>query len=84
LWNESDGALFKILVQDNGGINEMFTKYNNPNKNVEDRKWQDYLVDLDEFSGKSISVYFVKTPGPGGNNAYDWAYWSKPLMLESH
>jgi 4-amino-4-deoxy-L-arabinose transferase-like glycosyltransferase len=84
VWDKTDGVVFKILVQHEGRIDEMFSEYNNPNRNVEDRKWQDYLVDLDEFGGKSISIYFVTNPGPNGNNAYNWAYWSKPLVLESH
>lgn len=83
-WNESDGVMFKILVQDDDQIHEIFSKYDNPNENVEDRRWQDYLLDLNEFGGKSISVYFVTTPGPSGNNANDRAYWSKPSMLENH
>jgi hypothetical protein len=84
VWNRTDGVVFRILVQDDGGIHEMFSKYNDPYKNVEDRKWQDYLVDLSQFGNKSISLYFVTDPGPSGNNAYDWAHWSSPLLLESH
>jgi hypothetical protein len=82
VWNGTDGVNFRILVQDDGGIHEIFSRYNDPAKNVEDRKWQDYLVDLSQFGNKSISIYFVTDPGPNGNNAYDWAYWSRPLLLE--
>jgi 4-amino-4-deoxy-L-arabinose transferase-like glycosyltransferase len=84
VWNRTDGVVFKILVQDDGEIHEMFSRYNDPYKNVEDRKWQDYLVDLNQFGNKSISIYFVTDPGPNGNNAYDWAHWSNPLLLEGH
>jgi hypothetical protein len=80
---DTDGATFKILVQDDGGIHEMFSRHINPHENIEDRKWQDYIVELNEFAGKSVSIYFVTNPGPNRNNAYDWAYWSKPLLLES-
>jgi hypothetical protein len=59
----------------------MFSKLINPHENSEDRKWQDFLVDLNEFSGKSVSIYFVTTPGPNRNNAYDWAYWAFPVIL---
>jgi hypothetical protein len=84
VWNETDGVDFRILVQDDGGIHEMFSSFNDPAKNVGDRKWQDYVVDLNQFGNKSVSVYFVTDPGPTGNNAYDWAHWSNPLLLEGH
>lgn len=80
---DTDGVTFKILVQDDGGIHEIFSKHINHHENIEDRKWQDFLVDLNEFSGKSVSIYFVTNPGPARNNAYDWSYWSNPLVLKS-
>lgn len=83
-WNKTEGVTFRILVLDDSGVHEMFSEYDDPKNSVEDRKWQDYLMDLNEFGNKSISIYFVTDPGPTHNNAYDWAYWSKPLVLESH
>jgi hypothetical protein len=84
VWDkDTDGVMFKIQIQDDKGIHDVFSSYVNPSKNSADRRWQDYSLDLDEFSGKSVSIYFVTNPGPNRNNAYDWAYWSKPLLLES-
>lgn len=80
---ETDGVLFEILIQDERGTHTVFSKYVNPKRNIEDRKWHDHLVDLAEFGGKIVSIYFVTNPGPNRNNAYDWAYWSKPLLLKS-
>jgi 4-amino-4-deoxy-L-arabinose transferase-like glycosyltransferase len=80
---EPDGVLFKVLVQDEAGVHEIFSKYINPHANPEDRRWQDFLLDLTEFSSKSVSIYLVTNPGPNGNNAYDWAFWTEPMVLES-
>lgn len=83
-WTEEpDGVLFKVLVQDEAGVHQIFSKYINPHANTEDRTWEDFLLDLTEFSGENVSIYFVTNPGPNGNNAYDWAFWSEPLLLES-
>jgi hypothetical protein len=81
---DTNGVTFNVLVEDETGIHEVFSKHINPHENTEDRKWQDFLLDLNEFGDKSVSIYFVTNPGPNSSNAYDWAYWSKPLMLESH
>jgi hypothetical protein len=81
---DTDGVLFKILVEDKAGTNEIFSKYVSPHENTEDRRWQDFQVDLNEFAGEKVSFYFVIDPGPNLNNAYDWAVWSNPLLLNSH
>lgn len=83
VWNSTDGVTFKILLQDDAGLHEVFSRFSNPKENVGDRRWQDYLLDMVEFVGKKVSVYFVTDPGPSGNNGFDWAYWSKPLLVES-
>jgi hypothetical protein len=84
-WSKpTNGATFEILIQDQEGIHEIFSTNINPAENIGERRWLDFLVDLDEFGGKSVSIYFVTNPGPTGNNAYDWTYWSEPLLLVSH
>jgi 4-amino-4-deoxy-L-arabinose transferase-like glycosyltransferase len=80
----TNGVTFQVLVEDEIGIHEIFSKHINPSQNAEDREWQDFLLDLNEFAGKSVSIYFVTSPGLNSSNAYDWAYWSNPLLLESH
>jgi hypothetical protein len=82
VWNKTDGVIFKVLVQNETGVHEIFSRYVNPAENIEDRKWLDYSVDLNEFTGESVSFYFVTNPGPNRNNAYDWAHWSNPLMVK--
>jgi hypothetical protein len=84
VWSkDTDGVVFKIQIQDDEGIHEIFSSYTNPNIDPADRRWQDYSLDLDKFSGKSVAIYFVTTPGPNHSNSWDWAYWSNPLVLES-
>lgn len=81
-WTKNtDGALFEILVKDEEGLRKVFSKYVNPHENIEDRQWQDFVVNLEEFGGKTVSIYFLTNPGLNRNNAYDWAYWSTPLLL---
>jgi hypothetical protein len=81
-WNKTDGVIFKVLVQNETGVHEIFSRYVNPPENIEDRNWLDYSVDLNEFAGESISFHFVTNPGPNRSNAYDWANWGNPLMVK--
>jgi hypothetical protein len=81
LWGKTtgDGVTFEILIQDD----QVFCKHINPRENIEDRKWLDYELDLTDYANKTVNICFVTNPGPNGNNAYDWAYWSQPVIVVS-
>jgi len=84
VWNEEgDGVLFKIIMYDDQGGHEIFSRYINPNENAEERKWLDSEIKLDQYANKNVAIYFVTTPGPNNNNRFDWAYWGDPKILQA-
>lgn len=78
---DTDGVTYKILVEDEQGVQEVFSAYINPKENTEDRKWKDHMVNLSGYAGKIIKIYFATNPK--NHNAYDWSYRSEPLLLKS-
>jgi hypothetical protein len=81
-WDKSgDGVTFEITVADEKSTKTMiFSEYIDPKKNSNDKKWFDYNLDLKAFAGQKVSFTFTTSPGPGNDNAYDWAGWSDPQI----
>jgi hypothetical protein len=74
-----DGTYFKILLkkgdaQDKGEA--LFERYINPKLNPNDRRWRNYVVDLSSWAGQVVDLYFITSPGPSTDYAYDWAGWA--------
>jgi hypothetical protein len=44
--------------------------------------WFDEEVSLAEFSGQTVRIIFATNPGPALDSEYDWAVWSRPVILE--
>jgi hypothetical protein len=82
-WNtEGDGVQFKILVEDHGKSDEIFSEYIDPKHVVDDRKWHDYQLDLREYYNRTVNISFLTNPGPNGDFRYDWAYFGDPVILK--
>jgi hypothetical protein len=81
-WGKSgDGVLFEIImIDENSHRNLIFSKWIDPKNNPEDRKWFDYSLDLQPFHGQKVTFIFRTTDGPRGDNRYDWAGWSRPMI----
>ena len=79
VWNtgRGDGVTFEVIIKDNMKENILFSRYINPKVNEDERKWIDNSVDLSEYRGKEVLLSLKTSPGPAGNNEYDWAGWSK-------
>ena len=76
---KGDGVKFEIYIENNSSTSCVFSKYIDP-KNIQyDRRWNNFVIDLD--TGKNISITFVTQSGPRNNNAYDWAYWRNPKIV---
>lgn len=84
-WNKGgDGVLFEVrIVDERGHTTQIFSKYIDPKKNTEDRKWFDYNLDLQAFSGQKVSCVLKTTGGPEANLDYDWAGWSDPQLIST-
>lgn len=80
-WNkEGDGVLFQVLVEDNTKQTILFSRYLDPKHNLSDQKWVSVDVDLSQYVGQTIKLVLKTSPGPAGNNFYDWAGWGDPLI----
>ncbi len=87
-WDKTDGVLGKIYIISDGKETEIFSKYLNPQYNLEDRKWLDYEIDLSRFSNKKVSIVFKTFPGPiaqeEGDYTADWWGWGEPMLIERY
>lgn len=79
VWDKrnGDGVTFEVTIKDSMKENILFSRYINPKVNEDERKWIDSSVDLSEYRGKEVILSLKTSPGPAGNNEYDWAGWSK-------
>src|SRR5207253_3768592 len=61
-----DGVLFRVLLAAGGGPEEIMNVTLNPYGNSDDRKWRDMTLDLSEYSGEKVSLFFnTNSSGPG-------------------
>jgi len=49
---KGDGVVFEIYIKENKSEKLLFSKYIDPKNNPEDRKWNDFEVDLSAWQGK--------------------------------
>ncbi|MCZ6594515.1 MAG: sulfatase [Bacteroidetes bacterium] len=77
-----DGVLFEILsVDEKSRKSKIFSKYIDPKNNINDRKWFDKNINLNDFEEQKVSFIFKTTSGPKGDNAADWSGWSNPQVI---
>ncbi len=58
----------------------LFSRYIDPKHNPDERRWLDFELDMDKFSGKSVGL-MLETNTPPGDNQYCAAFWSRPYLL---
>jgi hypothetical protein len=61
---EGDGVLFRVLVAAGSAPVEVLNVPINPFANSGDRGWHDLAVDLSEYSGETIDLYFNTNASP--------------------
>ena len=81
--DKGDGVLFEIYIKENESEQQIFSKYIDPKNNPEDRKWNDFEVDLSSYANKNVTILFATSAGPKNNSRYDWAWWGNPILLEN-
>ena len=80
---KGDGVRFVITVQKHGDTSKqlvLFDKYIDPKNRPEDRRWQNFAIDLDKVPFKDADMLLKTSHGPG-NNSYDHAGWSNPRVV---
>jgi hypothetical protein len=75
--NSTDGAVFSIYLSAGPASprRELLHRFLNPRDVMSDRGLQSFYVRLPTTAAGVIE--FEISPGPHGNNAYDWTYWSR-------
>jgi hypothetical protein len=79
---DGDGVSFEVYVASQHGDAEerIFAQYVDPKHNLGDRRWIPVELSLSQYVGKQIKLRLVTTPGPAGDNAFDWAGWAEPTI----
>lgn len=80
--DKGDGVVFEIYVNGIDSKNLLFSKYIDPKHNINERKWNEFEVDLSDFEGQNINLVFSTLPGPANNTDYDWAWWGFPIQKD--
>ena len=80
--NKGDGVVFEVSIEHNGEKDKIFSKYIDPKNNPEERKWNDFEIDLSKYGGKNVTIILSTLPGPKNDGRWDWAYWGD-LRLSS-
>ena len=77
--NDGDGVTFAIVVETPAGAQEIFRRHLNPGRIADDQGLQHLNIVMPE---QATRVRFVTEPGPAGNTAWDWSYWSNVSFAE--
>jgi hypothetical protein len=83
---EGDGVLFRVLIGAAGDPFEVMNVHLDPFHNEGDRGWHDLTVDLSEYSGETVDIFFntnSSPPVPPGRDdrAGDLALWGDPRVV---
>ncbi len=61
----------------------LYSKYIDPKNNPADCRWFDESLDLSAYAGEEVEIILVTHAGPQNNEAYDWAYWIAPRLIQT-
>lgn len=80
---QGDGVLFRILIGAGGPPEEVLNLVINPFGNPNDRVWHDISIDLTEYAGETIELYFNTNASPPSRPPVndtngDLALWGAP------
>lgn len=68
------GVKFDIDVICEGATENIFSRVLQPKRNLGDRGWHNFIVPLEKFYGKTVSLIF-STSGSGEDLSYCWSAW---------
>lgn len=72
--NIPQGVKFDIEVLSDGIADTVFSRVLQPKRNIGDRGWHNFLVSLEKYSGKAVSLTF-RTSGSGEDLRFCWGAW---------
>lgn len=68
------GVKFDIEVVYDGVTDTIFSRVLQPKRNIGDRGWHNFIVPLEKFSGKTVTITFI-TSGSGDDLSFCWSVW---------
>jgi ABC-type polysaccharide/polyol phosphate transport system ATPase subunit len=68
------GVKFDIEVACDGETDTIFSRMLQPKRNIGDKGWHNFLVSLERYTGKTITIDFINS-GSGDDLSYCWAAW---------
>lgn len=82
---QGDGVLFRILIGAGAPPEEVLNLLINPYGNPGDRRWNDISIDLSEYAGETIDIYFNTNASPDARPPVndtngDLAVWGAPAI----
>jgi len=83
---EGDGVLFRVLLGAGGPPEEIMNVIVNPFGNPGDRGWHEMTLDLSEYAGEKVELFFNTnssgpTRPPKDDRNGDFALWGAPRIV---
>ena len=82
--DRGDGVNFMVVLKDPENQTDdetIFLRYINPKANPSDRRWRNFILDLSEWSGKTVHLSFSTDSGLNSDYGYDWAGWGNLQLV---
>jgi hypothetical protein len=79
--DKGDGVEYQVYINSVTPENLIFSKYIDPKHNPDERKWNEYNVNLSHYAGQKVMLIFSTLPGPKNDTSWDWAWWGNPRII---
>lgn len=75
MYDQGDGAWAAIAVRSDGREETLFRRYMNPNPKGKGLTWEEVLLDLGPYAGKTVDLVLSCRNSPGNTTIADWLNW---------
>jgi ABC-type polysaccharide/polyol phosphate transport system ATPase subunit len=75
------GVKFDIDAVSDETTERLFSRVLMPKRNIGDRGWHNFILPLEKFSGKTVSLEF-RTSGSGNDLSYCWSTWGWGKIIQ--
>jgi len=87
-WKQpGDGVKFQIAASNlDSATKTLFSKYIDPKKNENERKWNSYRIAIEEIKNSTVTLHFSTIPSESPeeqDNGSDWAVWGNPRLISN-
>lgn len=75
MYDQGDGAWAAIAVRSDGREETLFRRYMKPNSEGKGLTWEEVLLDLGPYAGKTVDLVLSCRNSPGNTTIADWLNW---------